>query len=329
MLKWIKRIVLSVIALTCVVALSGFAFEQWSRWNVANKYIPPGQLVDVNGLTMHLNCSGAELPTVILEAGLGYEGSLSWHSIQSEISTHNRVCSYDRAGILWSDKADGPLTAAATAERLHTLLAQASEQGPFVLVGHSIGGPLTMVYADKYPSEVAGIVLVDSSHPEQIDRLPREAVEMDSVQPMESFMYSVTAELGIMRLTIPDPPEGTPEREVIANSFLPRSVPGLLDEFAALEFVLEEAGEVKGFGDAPLIVLTAGKAPENLPPQFTPEIVSKTELVWSELQTELVGLSTNAEQRVINDATHYIHHDNPEAVVRAIRDVVEAVQRTN
>jgi pimeloyl-ACP methyl ester carboxylesterase len=329
MSKWTKRVVFGLLALVGAILISGISFEQWSRWKVANEYMPPGRLVDVNGLNMHLNCSGAELPTVILESGLGYEGSLSWHSIQSEIATHNRVCSYDRAGILWSDKADGPLTAAATAERLHTLLGQASEQGPFVFVGHSIGGPLTMVYADKYPSEVAGIVLVDSSHPEQTDRLPLEVVELDSVQPMESFMYSVTAAFGVMRLTIPNPPEGTPERDVIADSFLPRTVSGLLDELTAVEQITTEAGEVEGFGELPLIVLTRGKLPEDLPPQITPEIISKTASIWSEMQGELASLSTNADHRVVDDAGHYIHHDNPEAVVRAIRDVVKAVQQND
>jgi pimeloyl-ACP methyl ester carboxylesterase len=323
MLKWIKRIAMSLAVLVGVILVSGFGFEQWSRWSVANQFVPQGLLVDVSGLSMHLNCSGAGSPTVVLEAGFGPEGSLSWNSIQPEIASYNRVCSYDRAGIFWSDKAGKPLTAVTTAERLHALLTQAHEQGPYILVGHSIGGPLTMVYADRYPTEVAGIVLVDSSHPEQNDRLPREVVEMDEIRPMESFIYSVTANFGIMRLTTPDLPEGTSETVVARSSFLPRSISGLLDEYAAIEKILTEAGDVEGFGELPLIVLTAGKWPEDLPPQLTPEIISKTDSIRFEMQGELASLSTSSEHRLIEDATHYIHHDDPDAVLAAIRDVVD------
>ncbi len=154
MLKWFKRVALGIIALTGVVIVLGISFEQWSRWSVARNYQHIGELFDVDGRTMHLYCSGAGEPTVVLQSGLDIAGSLAWVAVQPEIANTNRVCSYDRAGILWSDGRDDLPTANQITERLHTLLGIASERPPYVLVGHSLGGPLTMVFADRYRDEI-------------------------------------------------------------------------------------------------------------------------------------------------------------------------------
>lgn len=325
MVRWIGRIAVGLTALAVVTVICGFGYEQWSRWSLAHEYPPSGRLVEVDGRSMHLNCTGSGTPTVILEAGLGQDASMSWHAIRPEIAAISRVCAYDRAGYLWSDRADGPATASAIAGRLHALLEKSPERGPYVFVGHSLGGLLTLVYADKYPDDVHGVVLVDSSHPEQVDRLPREVIELISMKPKERFLMSVTAEIGVMRFAN-RPPEDAPDARKLLHAFSPGSVRYLLDELDAFATICDEAGRARGFGDMPLIVLTATELPEWVESRLTAEVLSEQKATWSDLQRDLVMLSTVGEHRVVSDATHYIHHDNPGAVVDAIRDVVETIR---
>jgi len=327
MLKWIKRAALGIAALTGVAIVSGVAFEQWSRWSVARDYQPVGELFEVDGRTMHLYCTGAGKPTVIFQSGLDPAGSLAWVSVQPELANTNRACSYDRAGILWSDGRDETPTSNQIAERLHMLLGIASEKPPYVLVGHSLGGPLSMAFADRYRNETKGVVLVDSSHPEQMKRFSPEALEaMEGPPP--AFIAKTMAATGLLRLLASGPMDGAPDETQVAARFLPQSVSGVLAEFAALEEILGEPYEAGSFGDLPLIVLTAGKSPDELPPGMTPEIDAEISKVWSELQIELTALSTSGEQRVIDDADHYIQYDNPDAVIQAIRDVLTSIEST-
>ena len=122
--------------------------------------------------------------------------------------------------------------------------------------------------------------------------------------------------------------DGDPEEVQLELKYFPQSVRGVLSEIAAMEEMLGEPYEAGSFGELPLIVLTAGKLPDELPPGMTPELTEEISNVRSELQIELTALSTSGEQRVIDDATHYIQYDNPDAVIAAIRDVVTASQQT-
>lgn len=324
MLKWIKRVVLGVIALSGVAVVSGIAFEQWSRWSVNRDYKPVGQLIEVDGSKMHLNCTGNGTPTVVFESGLG-DSSTSWNEIQPEIARTNRVCSYDRAGRLWSDRRQEPVTAVGIATKLHKLLGTASEAPPYVMVGHSLGGALIMVFADQYPLDVAGAVLVDSAHPDQEKRYPPEMDALD-IHGLDQVLFSIKAETGLMRLSQPDPYEGILYDDLAEIHYMPQSMPAVFAEMDAHRQLIAEADGTSVFGDVPLIVLTAGKLPRGLPPELTPEILSQYEKIHAELQIELAELSTRGEQRIIADASHYIHYGNPDAVILAIRDVLAAVQ---
>ena len=327
MFKWIKRIALGAGVLAGVLVVFGIAFEQWSRWKVSREYPPIGQLFEVDGRYVHLYCSGTGAPTVVLQSGLDALGSLSWASVQPEIAKTNRVCSYDRAGILWSDGRDNLPSANQITERLHSLLGVASEKPPYVMVGHSLGGPLTMVFADRYRDEIEGIVLVDSAHPAQESRFSPELITAMGGPP-SPLILKVMAATGLLRLLDSGSADGDPEEVQLALKYFPQSVRGVLSEIAAMEEMLGEPYEAGSFGELPLIVLTAGKLPDELPPGMTPELTEEISNVWSELQIELTALSTSGEQRVIDDATHYIQYDNPDAVIAAIRDVVTASQQT-
>src|ERR1041384_6036419 len=126
-------------------------------------YAPPGKLVDIDGYRLHLNCTGKNGPTVVLIAGAG-DFSFDWGLVQPNVSRFARVCSYDRAGLAWSDPGPTPRTMLQDAYELHELLRAAGVKAPYVLVGHSIGGLIARVYAAQYPHDVAGMVLVDPTH---------------------------------------------------------------------------------------------------------------------------------------------------------------------
>ncbi len=324
MRKWIRRIVLGAAALATLVVAAGLVFEQWSRWRAARAFPPVGDLVDVDGGRSHLICTGAGTPTVVLEAGLDTYGSQGWGKVQSEIARLTRVCSYDRAGILWSEPREGPRDANRIAGELHALLRAASESSPYVMVGHSIGGPLVRVFAQRFEDEVVGLVLVDASHPAMMERFPPEVIEMMTAGPPPLLVKTLAA-IGILRLMEPPAPDSLPEevREV-SRAFGPTSMACLLGEIDAVEDMLGQAGETGTLGDRPLVVLSAGQVYR--PPGVSDEVFAQMGDTWAALQADLVTLSSNADLRVIPDATHYIHLDNPTAVIAAVSDVVAAVR---
>jgi len=160
-----------MIAFVVVLAAAGFLYENISEARDRRFHPMPGQLVDVGGYKMHIDCRGTGSPTVILESGLG-DSYISWHKVQPRIAQFTRVCSYDRAGLGYSDASPRPRTSRDIAEELHTLLRNAGITGPLILVGHSMGGFDVRLFTSLYRNDVVGMVLVDSSHPEQQKRLP-------------------------------------------------------------------------------------------------------------------------------------------------------------
>ncbi len=177
--RWAATLGLGIISLVVLLAVAGLVY-QWAATRIDERRYPmPGVLVEVDGHRMHLDCRGAGSPTVVMDAGLG-DSSVTWALVQPEVATFTRACSYDRPGYGWSDGANVPRDSQAVARQLHALLAGAGIPGPYLLVGHSFGGLNQLVFHSLYPSEVAGMVLVDSSHPGQLERLaPDVSIEAD------------------------------------------------------------------------------------------------------------------------------------------------------
>ena len=153
-MKWIKRVARGFGALAVGLVLTGLSYEQWSRMSAGGAFPPPGELIDVDGRQAHLYCIGEGSPTVVLEAGMGFSGSLDWAAVQPEMGEVTRVCSYDRAGIMWSESGPGPRDAHRIADELHSLLRAGGEAPPYILVGHSLGGLFNRVYDARYPGEL-------------------------------------------------------------------------------------------------------------------------------------------------------------------------------
>lgn len=326
MVAWSRRLALGALVLVTIALVAGLAFEQWARWSTMRGTPPVGALVEVDGRRSHLHCTGEGAPTVILEAGLDAAGSHVWVSVQPHIAAVTRVCSYDRAGILWSQARSEPRDALRITDELHALLEAGSESPPYVLVGHSLGGLLSRVYAERHPSDVVGLVFVDASHPEQMERLPTEAVDLMSAGPPRALV-TVLAATGVLRLLDPTSPDLPDEARDVVRSFLPTSLRGMLGERDALDAILAQAADTGTLGERPVVVLTAGSDEEYVQAGLSDAVRADLRETWLVLQAELAGLSSNASHRVVADAGHYVQWDDPGAVVAAVLDVVGAVRR--
>ncbi|HEY0582880.1 MAG TPA: alpha/beta hydrolase, partial [Chloroflexota bacterium] len=159
---WIGKASIGLLLGVGVLAAGGLLYEALATDADLRQFPPPGQLVDVGGYRLHIHCTGTGSPTVILESALP-AGSPVWAWVQPAVSRTSRVCVYDRAGESWSDIGPKPRDATRVATELHTLLANAGVDGPFVLVGHSFGGLYTRVFASQYRDQVVGMVLIDAS----------------------------------------------------------------------------------------------------------------------------------------------------------------------
>ncbi len=326
MKRLFKRITGGILVVALLLVAGGVGWEQWMRAKLSRDMPPPGRLVEVDGRAMHLRCAGQGSPVIVLEAGLGPEGSTSWDPLFDEISQISRVCAYDRAGILWSEPGPRPRDAHQVVEELHTLLTSADETPPVVLVGHSLGGLFARVYTDRYGDEVAGLVFVDASHPDQLERMPPEVREaMESAMPPLNTMRLLAA-TGALRLMTSGAGGGVDGNTPPVQARLPQSVAGLSGESAALEAALGQAGELTSLGDRPLVVLTAGSVTD-MPPEVPRQVVERMQReIWPAMQREAAAQSTRGEYRLVEDAGHYIHHDRPDVVVEAVRNVVSAVR---
>jgi pimeloyl-ACP methyl ester carboxylesterase len=326
MRPWAKRLVRNgaIIAavLFILLATASWVVLQLAIHEARRDFPPPGRLIDVGGRLHHIHCIGTGSPTILLESGLDDRGSWSWSSVQEDLGRISRVCSYDRAGMLWSEPGEEPRTGRRIAAELHTLLAAASESPPYVMVGHSLGALYTRVYHDEYPGEVEGFVMVDPAHPEQEARFPAEVRERmrdsDENKPPR-WLLRVAAPYRMF----------APERATPRTAYWWRTFPeGVIGEIEAIQTTFSRAALTGPIGNRPLIVLSAGVEPEL--PGLSASVNEAFRQTIRDGRAEMITLSTNSSHRVVEGAGHYIHSDRPDAVIEAIRDVVTAIreQRT-
>lgn len=274
--------------------------------------------------------------TVVLEAGAG-DFSFDWGLVQPDVARFARVCTYDRAGYAWSEAGPTPRTMQQIAYELHTSLTKAGIKPPYVLVGHSLGGLMVRQYASQYPNKTAGMVLVDSSHEDQMISITDRTTKQEKVvhwrklasgkpippvqtafqrpvstgrpsathgtrTPLEAPYNKLPLALQQIRLWAMSQPDYGPARS--SETF-----PFLADELAQMHAA--RGNRKQPLNDMPLIVLTNGMANEDK----------------LRLQTDLVSLSGNSKQIIASQSGHHIHLDEPGVVTKAIQQVVEAAQR--
>jgi pimeloyl-ACP methyl ester carboxylesterase len=344
--RWISRIAATLFGLVLLVLLTGFAYEQIGRARDVSR-LPPriGQAVDVGGRTLNIYCSGEGKPTVVLEAG-GNEPGYAWTSVQSKLASVTRACWYDRAGVGWSDPPPSPRTSATVVSDLHEMLRRAGVPPPYVLVGASIGGEYARVYTRRYPQDVVGMVLVDSSHPDQQEPTFMLSA-FNRISPGKRRVICTAlpfmARFGILRFVAsrmggPAPRQPSPEFEILAKL---NAQPTALRTDAEQTCAATEGGRLvltAGTGnpeldnaarnagtldDRPLVVLTAGRY--WAPPGLERQAEDYHEIWIHQLQASLAQLSTHGRQVVVD--AHHDMSEAPDALVTATQQVVYDVRR--
>ena len=302
--------------LLVILALGGVLYENIAEARDRRFNPDPGRRFDVGGFKMNIDCTGNGNPTVILDSGLG-DTFLSWRKVQPQIAQFVRVCSYDRAGLGYSDPSPRPRTSKVIAEELHALLQAAGITPPYVLVGHSLGGYNVRVFQSLYPKEVVGVVLVDASHPDQENRLPPELKTMEGTWQREAAFLAYATPFGITRLLgfCEDDPR---DRAAECNFHSSREA---LAELKAFPESARQAAATGTLGDLPLIVLSHD--PDKPSSELSPEVAKPTNEAWEKMQEELAHLSTRGTQTIAKNSAHYIQNDRPDLVIDAVRKVVE------
>ncbi|HYW05671.1 MAG TPA: alpha/beta hydrolase [Longimicrobium sp.] len=324
--------------LLVVAGIAGAIYEGGARRRATRAFPPPGAWVDIGGRRIQLDCRGSRSPTVVLEAGLDHFGSLSWDAVHDAIAHTTRVCAYSRAGMMWSDATDDPFDSEGMAKDLRAALNRAGERSPWVMVGHSMGGPYVMTFTAHYPREVAGLVFVDAAHPDQEARMRSAPGTAPSLfQRAKGTAMEVAGpplvRMGAGRL-VPVPPglpTWTPEMLAAHRAYFATSAAALLKEARAAKATLRTAGRHRRLGARPLVVLTAAAPMSSAARErtgLTPEQDARRLAAWTRLHQDQATWSTRARHEIVDDAAHYIQLDRPDVVIRAVREVVAAVRES-
>lgn len=338
------------VALISAIALTQIAATHKTRPYDVNSYLHPGQLVDVGGRRMNIICSGSGSPTVILEAGLVAD-SIAWRLVQPAISRHTRVCSYDRAGLGFSDPAKPPRDASAIVRDLHALLRGAHVGPPYVLVGWSSGGLYTRLYQYRYPNEVAGLVEVDPDSEFDADGSKIVSAVMHKTRrwydEQERAWYKQYENCAVnvsrgscaffpglarfrKRLRAAGCPKIDPPGCALSALRAEQMNRGSLwkDEMLELEASPKSSAEVRAarrpYGDLPLIVLTDSQDGDL--DHDGPISVAAQRALWvakNEAEKRVAGLSSVGAHFVVAGSTHAIQVDRPSVVISAVDEVVD------
>jgi pimeloyl-ACP methyl ester carboxylesterase len=316
---WFGRIVRILLVLALALLGAGFLYENVSEARDRRFNPMTGRRFDVGGYKMHIDCTGQGSPTVILESGLG-DTYVSWRKAQPQIAKFTGVCSYDRAGLGYSKSSSRPRSSREIAEELHTLLKVADIAPPYVLVGHSMGGFHVRVFASLYRSEVAGMVLVDASHPDQENRFPPELKNLEGSWMRETEFLAYTMPLGVPRLL--NLCDDDPVARAAECNF--RNARETVAELKAFPESAAETAATAALGDLPLAVLS--RDPDKPSADLPADLAQPANAAWEKMQEELAHLSTRGTRTIAKNSGHYIQIDRPDVVIDAVHSVVEQVR---
>lgn len=320
---------LSLPAVSIILIL---ALASRAKARLKKQYPPIGQMVDIGGYRLHMHVEGEGTPTVILDAGAGGIG-LSWELVRPAIAKVTRVVTYDRAGLGWSEPSPKPRKADVIAEELHALLTNADIKAPYILVGHSLGGPVARQFAAKYPDEVAGLVMVDPAHEQQMKYFPEAMVKMANSMKGMMGVIKLMGKLGIFALKpslVQVGDNGALSKELVAqmqgvmassNSHAEALIAESESVYAA------ETQPVSTLGNLPLTVISHGQLDANaVPPSLGLQVRDEYEAAWQRLQVEITSLSTRGRRIVAERSGHNVIFDQPGIVIESVLEMVDTIK---
>lgn len=322
-------------AVLCLPALS--ACETVLEAGAAREHPVEGKLVDVgDGRRIQIDCRGEGGPIVVFQSGGDMLGSLGWTPVMERVSGKSRACAYSRAGILWSDPATTTFEPEEVAHDLHAALEAAGEKGPYVMVAHSRGGLYNLIFAGMYRDEIAGMVFVDSSHPDQERRFREAGLPTgEYVTPAQELGLAFKW-TGLMRLS-PYPADPSIADEV--RAFYPKSAEANAREARERSRTMEVAGRYRDLQNWPVVVL-ARELPEQTQARKRADAhdeyllsadglvagsdTPESEVVWRQLQADLSTWSSRGRLQIVPDSNHAFFFLRPDFVAAAIDEVLTA-----
>ncbi len=333
----------AALAALAVLVLAGLAYQAAGSARDRRRFPPPGVLVDVGGRRLHARVAGEGSPVVVFESGIA-ASSINWSRVQADVAAFTRTVAYDRAGYAWSDPAPGPRTAGRAAADLHALLRAAGIAPPYVLVGHSFGGLVLRMFADRHADAVAGLVFVDSTFPEEWLDMPAERRRLLAGGARFARVGGALARLGVVRASVGLLASGrTAAPRAVARGFgrtaltvlsrivgevrkmpeearpaiaahwsQPKCFASMASHMANLPASAAEVAGTGALGDLPVVVLAAAG--------LRPELLARHEA--------LARRSTRGRLVTATVGGHWIQLDEPGLVVRAIAGCVEEYRRS-
>ena len=324
-MRKLKLFILIPIGALVAISLVGFVYQLTMEQRDRVAYPAPGEIYQVGGIDLHLDCRGQGTPTIILEAGL-ISGSSSWMLVHDELAAVTRTCAYDRPGMDWSEPINRVADAEEVSERLYELLVEAKIEGPKVLLGMSAGGVYVREYYKNHTDDIVGMVFVDSSHEQQGNRLP----EIGDGDSFETILMGcrLMQPIGLMRIFNPfeqfieefelDEPT---KNVLLANMNQSHACGSMYWESVSFAGEVRDDAPSNSLGDLPLVVLSQGEVPKAITGATLEEAIAERK-VWDELQQELLGLSSNGERVVALVSGHVIQFNQPELVIEKVSELV-------
>jgi pimeloyl-ACP methyl ester carboxylesterase len=314
--KW-RRLAIGLIFALLLLAGIGATYQTLAERREANRFPAPGQLVDIGGRRLHVMCSGAGAPGVLIEAsGLGT--ALQSAAVQRALAITQRVCSYDRAGLGWSDSSPYPATAKAMEQDLEQLLARLHLPAPLIFIASSAGGLSVELYAREHPEHVAGLVWVDALSGDALDRVP----EIHRLQ-RSACLARDAAWLGAIRLIDPLHLQ-TAEEAFAARAALTyrrRTLDAACSMTQSFDASAEQIRHAPNLQSSiPVIVLVHGE-PRDIDPTASAATLAGLEPKWRAAQAQFSRRFSRSKLLVVEHSGHLIVSERPDAVVNAVREV--------
>jgi pimeloyl-ACP methyl ester carboxylesterase len=340
-LRWLWRGLLAVLLLTLLVTILALIVETIRERRDAERFPPRGEMIDIGGRSLHLDCRGDGWPAVVIDAG-AQDWSTGWRRPQKALARSTRVCTYDRAGLGWSDPTPEPHDGAHMVEDLHRLLRAAGVEQPVVLVGHSLGGMLNRIYYDRFPEDVAGMVLLEPGDPDQLDAMFEDLIGESGGEPALGAwvdgLASAAARLGLVRWMYRNlwKDKGYPDEEVAETRALiarPRAVRALASTMRHMPVTGALTRRNRSLGDIPLKVVYSSKFDEYgtrfESDEERHEFRAESFAFWN----ELVGLSSRGREPVMIDGANHMTMVRDDRywpqVVTVILEIVDEVREAS
>ena len=324
----LKVIAITVVLIIILMLISGSLFEMISYKNIKNSYPPDGVMINVGNREIHVNIKGnkTNLPPVVIETGTG-NWSYDWQIVQEELSKHTQVITYDRAGYGWSDPPPDGFSIDMTIDDLSKILEVSNINTPVILVGHSVGGIYTRLFADKFPEKVSGLILIDSRN----EFFAKQAPEFNKkfFDTQDQTMNGILSRIGLVRLlgetmfsdAMPDYLSAKKYVNVQWDSPFFKVLNEEIQQIKTAEKSLETT---QSLGKKPLIIMTPSEADlQATALGFSEKEENDLKKKWLEAQKQLEKLSANSEYITIPNSSHAVMYDQPEAIVKAILSMAD------